>query len=737
MSGKRERGARWAWTGFGLAVTALLLLAAEPAHGARYSVAQCGWRIAQDADWGDSTGGAKFRPDSWCIAPDGADPFDGVHVKSLTRDGAETVSGTRLARWRWSAPAGTGITAVRGTWWHALHDGFEHRLGTGDGDGGFDVFAAASATDTGPTAFTAGFASPRPAFETRLLCARPEDRHCALERPSFSAVRALTLTLEDPARPQPSVGGPLLAGGWRRGAQQVDFAASDRGSGLRFAETIIDGARAALTEHPCAKAMVAGEWRATRMRPCETFRSGSHSVATTALSDGPHDLVHCAEDFAGGPACTQPSRFLVDNNAPAAPRSLSVAGGDGWRSVNDFDLAWVNPGQGPASPIAAASWRLTGPGFDSGIRTVTGAGVAAIADLQAPAAGEYRVEVWLRDEAGNEERANAASAALRFDDVAPSGFFRGRERGRPELLRVAVTDAHSGVAGGEIEFRRPGSDRWHDLPTALRRDDGGQLVARFPSEEVEPGRYRLRATVVDAAGNRSVTARYADGSAATVQSPLRRPTRLRAELRHGRGHGESLTVPFGRGATLRGRLTTAAGRGLPRRELRVVVTPAGGSAAPGRTLTARTGPHGAFGLDLGAGPSRSVEVRFGGAPALAPAGSARLRLRVRGGVSFRVGPRGVRTGQAVRMSGRVKARGTTIPWRGKLVAIQYLERETARWRPVLVTRTDRAGRFRAGYRFRYITRRARIRLRAAVLPEDGWPYAAGASRPAVVVVTGA
>jgi hypothetical protein len=221
-----------------------------------------------------------------------------------------------------------------------------------------------------------------------------------------------------------------------------------------------------------------------------------------------------------------------------------------------------------------------------------------------------------------------------------------------------------------------------------------------------------------------------------IEAPLRRRTRVIAELAAGRRRGETLTLPFGRPAMARGRLTTARGRGLPGRELRVLVAPGGGAATRPRLRTTVTGRNGTFRFALGRGPSRVIEVRFGGAAALAPSGSPRLRLRVRGGVSFRAAPRAVRTGDVVRMSGRVRARGTTIPRPGKLVAIQYLERQTGRWRPVLVTRSDRIGRFHARYRFRYITGTARIRLRAAVLPEKDWPYAPGASRPTVVVVRG-
>ena len=88
----------------------------------------------------------------------------------------------------------------------------------------------------------------------------------------------------------------------------------------------------------------------------------------------------------------------------------------------------------------------------------------------------------------------------------------------------------------------------------------------------------------------------------------------------------------------------------------------------------------------------------------------------------------------LRLSGRVRSRGAPIPRRGKLVAIQYLEERTHHWRPVLIVRTDRSGRFRRRYRFRYITSPTVIRLRATALAEERWPYAPGSSRTVTVHV---
>jgi hypothetical protein len=129
-------------------------------------------------------------------------------------------------------------------------------------------------------------------------------------------------------------------------------------------------------------------------------------------------------------------------------------------------------------------------------------------------------------------------------------------------------------------------------------------------------------------------------------------------------------------------------------------------------------------------------VTFPGDGGLEPASRRALELRVRSGISLRLAPQSLRTGQVVRLSGKVRSKGAPIPRRGKLVAIQYLEEATRRWRPVLVTRSDHHGRFRARYRFRYVTGRAAIRLRATALPEERWPYAPGSSAPVTVRVHG-
>jgi hypothetical protein len=754
MSGTRGGVGRIVAMGIALAL-ALLLLVAKEATAGKYSVAQCGWHIGSDAGWADSTGGAKFRSDAYCATPLEADPFDGAHLKSLTRDGQGTVSGTRYARWRWDAPPGTGITRVSGTWWHALHDGIEQRIGAANWNGGFDAFAAASSTDVTPREFVAGFSPAMPAIEDRLLCARAESKWCSLEPGSWSAVRALTITVEDDYPPGSIVSGDMLDGGWLRGDRKLGYVATDVGAGLKRTEALLDGSPVVGHDHPCNATSIGGELRATTMLPCSTERVGYYPISTGRFSDGPHTVGHCATDFAGNVNCLSTRQVLIDNNPPAHPRELAVAGGsEGWRRIDAFDPSWVNPDQSPASPIGGASWRITGPGgYDSGSKFVGGHDLSSLKDLFVPRAGTYSLSVWLRDEAGNEAASSAASLPLRFDDVPPGVAFEPAVAGDAgaSQVRAEISDAHSGPASGEIHYRRLDSQQWTELPAKFQRSDStekAELVARLPSD-LGPGTYVFRAEAADAAGNTTTSTRRSDGTEMTVRKvagdpiaavkraePVRDKARVYARLSWHGHSGTELTVPFRTAAMLSGRLVDGDDAGLAGRALRVTARPSRGALGPALVESLQTGPHGGFHLRLPAGTSRRIAVAFAGDTHLDAAERSPLTLRVRSGVELKATPSRLQTGEAAHFSGSVRSLGAPLPRRGKLVSIQYYESAARRWRPVLVTRTDHAGRFRASYRFRYISGSARIRIRATVLPEERWPYAPGASRPLVLRVTG-
>jgi hypothetical protein len=482
--------------GLGLAVA---LVTAAPARAAKYTVAQCGWRAGADAAWSDSTNGRAFRPQRLCL-PGGRDPFEGALLASLVRAGAGSVGGSELARWRWKAPPGTGIVNVRGFWWGALHDSFQHRLGTGDGSGRFLSFATTGVGSAVPAPFAAGFPQPRSSFESRLLCAA-SSQGCDAHPGSFAAVRALTITLGDDSAPNATLGGAMLAGTWVRGLQQLSYSAADNGSGLRLSESEIDGARVAVTEHRCAARRIGGSWRATRMQPCELRQSGTQVIATAALSDGPHSLRHCSEDFAGNVACGGAHEVLLDNTPPAAPRRPTAVSARASRSGRRFEVRWANPAQAPGSPIVAAGYRLRGPrGFDSGPRYARGEGVSSL-EVRLPSRGTYRLRVWLRDAAGNELPRNAAQLELRQRTPARVSLRVSPQSvrvGEPITLRGRVRPGEDIPPRGKllaIQFYERAARRWRPA-LLLRTDPGGGFRRRYRFRSLTgPALVRLRAAV--------------------------------------------------------------------------------------------------------------------------------------------------------------------------------------------------------------------------------------------------
>lgn len=494
------------------------------------------------------------------------------------------------------------------------------------------------------------------------------------------------------------------------------------------------------------------------MQPCPLGASDTVYINTSLFSDGPHTVRSCSYDVAGNVGCSTELTIAIDNNPPPHPRPVTIAGGEGWHRVDDFDLNWADPPQAPGSPVVGVRYRLTGTnGYDSGVQGVDGLGVASLSDLKVPAAGAWNLHLWLRDEAGNESADTGIDLPLRFDDQPPTLAFANDDGNRAQVA-ATVTDPLAGPASGTIAVRHADSQSWTELPTKLRTDGPGTATLIAPIDGLAAGTYVFRAEASDAAGNTAGTTLRADGTQMSIQvtaaqaakgdgakadgqgvegAPGRRAkARLFARLRGGHGKGDALTVAFGAPALLAGRLTSAGGAGLAGRRIKVVSRPSHGALVPRTVEWLKSGKRGEFELRLGPGPSRRIAVSFPGSDDLAPAHRRSLDLRVRSGVTLEAAPAALQTGQAVRLSGRVRSRAAPIPRRGKLVAIQYLESDTGRWRPVLVTRTDHVGRFHARYRFRYIDGTARIRLRATALAEERWPYAPGSSAPVTVEVRG-
>ena len=275
MSGTRGGRGRIVAMGLGLAL-ALLLLAAGEARAGKYAVAQCGWHLGADAGLG--------RHDRRREVPARLLLRDAGRGRPLRRRPPEELHPRRAAdRLRHpfrplaldDARRAPASRQVRGTWWHALHDGFEQRLGDRHRGRRLRALRRGRRDRRRPARLRRRLLARRSAaFEDRLLCARAESKSCSLDPGSWSGDAGADdhgrgRRARRPARSAAT--SPAAAGcAGRRGCR---LWGADIGAGVRFGETHIDGARVALTEYPCAKALdrrrMAGDARcapATRRR---------------------------------------------------------------------------------------------------------------------------------------------------------------------------------------------------------------------------------------------------------------------------------------------------------------------------------------------------------------------------------------------------------------------------------------------------------------------------------------
>jgi hypothetical protein len=250
----------------------------------------------------------------------------------------------------------------------------------------------------------------------------------------------------------------------------------------------------------------------------------------------------------------------------------------------------------------------------------------------------------------------------------------------------------------------------------------------FDTTGISNGVHSLSIAVVDAAGNSApVLERQVgfenngrgapNGTNASAQASL--AVRWKATRR------SLLTSPFGVAQTALGRLTTASGAPIAGAAVEVLATPAYNGARPAAMTAAHTGADGSFSLSVPGGVS-SRTLRFAYRTHVGDAVAAvvqSLTLNVRAGVVLSVSPHLTGVGQTIRFRGHL--RGGPVPRAGKQVVLEARSLHS-RWIQFDDVRSDRRGRFRSSYRFRF-PGPAHYQFRAVSEPESDYPYAQGAS----------
>jgi hypothetical protein len=421
---------------------------------------------------------------------------------------------------------------------------------------------------------------------------------------------------------------------------------------------------------------------------------------------------------------TDPVTRLVGASAGWANRPVSL-----FAQATD-DASGMQPGPGAPAPFVAI--RVDGGAPEIGI-----GGSAAARVIEE---GVHRIEYYARDGAGNVDDGatvngigNAAprTTLVRIDRTPPAvAFDNSQQPDEPDLLRAAVDDRLSGAdpTRGWIGVRVAGSrDGFRRLP----RPPGprGELRGHWDSDSYPRGDYEFQATGYDLAGNATVTTRRRNGAPMILSNPLKATTALSARL--GRGPKE-LTIPFGQGVHVAGRLTTGIRTPLEGMPVRIVERFAAGARPSVRVSTVETDSGGGYSLRLAPGPSREITASFPGGETLGRSLSAALSVAVRSAVRLRASS-GVAEvgGPPLIFRGRVSP-PQAIGEKGESVQLQF-RLPGLDWSEFRTIQTDRRGRFRYAYRFSDDdSRGARFQFRAYVPAQDDWPYEPGGSRPVVV-----
>jgi Thrombospondin type 3 repeat len=330
-----------------------------------------------------------------------------------------------------------------------------------------------------------------------------------------------TVTLTDPVAPVPAAptGALTQPGVWLRGTAPLSASATDAGGGVGVLRLVVDGA----PQTGAGRVALACDY--TYAVPCPLTGSAPLALNTTTVTDGTHTVAVQAEDAGGATAntaSTTPWTIRVDNHAPGSPVNLAVDTPP--VTGTPIGVTWTNPSQGTASPIATAKWQLTP--LDSGSDGQSGSASATTGHLTGPTAarpGRWTLDVWLVDEAGNENPANATSVIIDTrPPVAPTGV--AIVGGAPNAQTGAWQATYT-VPTPQVGMAPPASVQWQVCRAGAGCESGSAPSATpgthlLNGSVIASGTYTLTLAVTDTAGRQS------SGSATTFMwtTPAPGPT---------------------------------------------------------------------------------------------------------------------------------------------------------------------------------------------------------------------
>ena len=269
--------------------------------------------------------------------------------------------------------------------------------------------------------------------------------------------------------------------------------------------------------------------------------------------------------------------------------------------------------------------------------------------------GAHTVRLVAEDASGND---GSSQRTVLMDGTPPTAILK---RARGKKIVLSVKDPASGVASTSVAVRNHPTEPYRTLPSTFAN---GTLRATLDAGDA--ARVDIRVRVGRQRGQRV---------GGQPDAPLRDERQGRPAVAQG-PRAARVTIPFGRKAKLRGRLSLSAGgvacRPDGRRDLDGPEEGLHDRCAAGSGITDR---HGRYSIKVPAGPSRAFRLVFAGARgALATARG--LSVRVPASSTIKAS-RTRLSGGRVRFSGRLRGRGVPVP-RGLVVVLQG--REGGKWR---------------------------------------------------------
>jgi len=567
-------------------------------------------------------------------------------------------------------------------------------------------------------------------------------RQAGCDRVNFNAVDANTLNLTlndvDPAKIN-LTGGVIASGAWVRGPQNVSWDTSDLGSGIRVEAVRVDGSVRQVLDWRGSCNLGAtgtsGEF-ARDFQPCPVGGPWGrvHTLDTAAISDGPHTVQVCAQDYgqavgisgSGGASCDQRA-IHTDNTPPSTPVGLSIVTLNPNRYESAVGASWTLPAD-PGSPVTTVHYSITDPSGGTVIvpeKVATGVNPKTIGNIGAPAApGDYRLRVWLEDQVGL--IGQAAIIPIPHDSTPPAA---------PESVSVTAPKTPRSSQGFDVSWRNVG-DAGAPINAAHYQILNGKDEVVVPTQDVvgdnpqsipdlatprERGAYTLRLWITDAEGNASQS----------VEAPLAFDC-LRSEV--GGGHSliaglgrktnDRLAVRQGHGARFAGRL---AGKGDGLAEVPLCVFSRIVTKHHKRFLgIAVTGRDGRFTFGVDPGPSRDL---------IAVYRPNHRELRARATLRTKVRPTLRLLNSTVRNRGRPALFKGLLPGPNASGVTVLLQVEDGRgWRVYRQGLTRSNGRFVMHYGFKKTYSATTYTMRAKVNKQRGYAYEPGSSKKIKVPV---